>query len=37
MYERELKERHPEKRDLIYDVKDLFVFLDDMADISALV
>ena len=37
MYERELKEQRPEKRDLIYDVKELFAYLDQMADISALV
>ena len=37
MYERELKEQRPEKRDLIYDVKDLFAYLDQLADITALV
>ena len=37
MYERELRETKPDKRDLVYDIKDLYAFLDQLADISALV
>ena len=37
MYERELKERQPDKRELVYDIRELHAYLDHMADIVALV
>jgi hypothetical protein len=37
MFERELKERYPDKRELIYDVKELHAYIDEMSDINALV
>jgi hypothetical protein len=37
MFERELKELNPDKRDLMYDIKDLHAYIDRMADITALV
>jgi hypothetical protein len=37
MFERELKERYPDKRELIYDVKELHAYIDEHADINALV
>ena len=37
MYERDLRETQPERRELIYDIRDLHEFIDRIADISALV
>ena len=37
MFERHLKETRSKERDLIYDVKDLFTFIDDLPELSALV
>lgn len=37
VFERDLKERNPDARELTYDVRELHRFIDDMADISALV
>lgn len=37
MYELHLKECSPSKRDLVYDAKELFAFIDQMPELSALV
>eukprot|EP00892_Ulva_mutabilis_P007835 jgi/Ulvmu1/5423/UM022_0218.1 len=37
VFERDLKERHSEKKELSYDIKELHTFIDRLADISALV
>lgn len=37
LFEKKLRELNPVKRSLTYDVNDLYKFMDDMEDVSALV
>ena len=37
MYERELKDMNPHVRHITYDIQHLLKYVDDLADISALV
>lgn len=37
MFEAKLKQTHPTLRNITYDVSDLFKYIDELADLSALV
>mmetsp|Transcript_65685 Transcript_65685/g.104659 ORF Transcript_65685/g.104659 Transcript_65685/m.104659 type:complete len:104 (+) Transcript_65685:141-452(+) len=37
MYERQLKEQNPNKRQITYDIQNLFEYIDNLPDLSCLV
>lgn len=37
LFEQKLKERFPNRRNITYDINDLFGFIDELADLSCLV
>lgn len=37
MYEHRLKQLNPNRRKITYDISDLFTFIDNLPDLSALV